>query len=395
MLKSQKLALRRSEIVQRLNQIADLDGDAVTEEIATEAGELRSELDTLETRYQSALASEGTTEERSDETGEDRELRALEGRASVGAIFAAALEKRQTDGAEAELQQHYRIGAHDVPINLLATPMETRAVTPAPTDTGRTERPVVQPVFAAGDAAFLGVGMPVVESGDSVHPVLTSRPTVGGPHKDSTAVAETTGSFTAEVLQPERMQASFFYRRADAARFPQMDAALRQALNSGLSEALDKEVIDQIVADVARTDAAAQDTFSTYRKRLVYDRIDGRFASGEGDIRVLVGSGTLAHMAGAYRSNNADDSAVDSVRRISGGVRVSAHVAAVAANKQDSIVRRGMRADAVAPLWRGVTLIPDEVTKAGTGEIVITAVLLAAFKVVRTDGFARIETQHA
>ena len=112
-------------------------------------------------------------------------------------------------------------------------------------------------------------------------------------------------------------------------------------------------------------------------------------------MRLLVGSATLAHMSGLYRGNSADDSAVDSVRRISGGLRVSPHVAAVASNKQDVIVRRGTRRDAVAPMWQGVQLIPDEITKAGTGEIVVTAVLLAAFKVLRTGGFARVQAQHA
>ena len=66
-----------------------------------------------------------------------------------------------------------------------------------------------------------------------------------------------------------------------------------------------------------------------------------------------------ASAAGLYRGNNADDSAVDSLRRISGGLRVSAHVAAVAGNKQDAIVRRGAREDAAVGLWQGVD-ITDE-----------------------------------
>ena len=93
--------------------------------------------------------------------------------------------------------------------------------------------------------------------------------------------------------------------------------------------------------------------------------------------------------------NNADDSAIDSLRRISGSVRISAHVAAVSANKQDAIVRRGSDDAAVAALWAGVTLIPDEVTGAKTGKIILTAVLQAAFKVTRTAGFSRIQVQHA
>ena len=41
----------------------------------------------------------------------------------------------------------------------------------------------------------------------------------------------------------------------------------------------------------------------------------------------------------------------------------------------------------MAPIWEGVTLIPDEITKAGTGQIVVTAVMLHAIKVLRSDGF--------
>ena len=59
------------------------------------------------------------------------------------------------------------------------------------------------------------------------------------------------------------------------------------------------------------------------------------------------------------------------------------------------IVRRGAADDAVAAMWPGIGLIPDEISGASKGEIRLTAVLLAAFKVLRTDGFARIETQHA
>ena len=49
----------------------------------------------------------------------------------------------------------------------------------------------------------------------------------------------------------------------------------------------------------------------------------------------------------------------------------------------------------VAPIWEGLSLIPDEVTKAASGQIVITAVLLHAVKVVRAAGFYKLQTQHA
>lgn len=338
-----------------------------------------------------ALVEEETPPEHRQDTPQGAELRSMLERADVGNIFAAVLEKRSTDGVEKELQDHYGIAAHAVPLEML----ETRAVTPAPANEGVTQAAIVQPIFHDGDANFLSVDLATVPVGAAVYPVLTTRPTVGGPHTDSTAVAETTGAFTAEMLEPARLQASFFYRRTDAARFAGMGEALRQALSSGLSEALDAQIIAQIIADVSQTTADAVDSFASYRKRLVYDQIEGRFASMEGDMRLLMGAPTLAHASGLYRTTTTDESAVDTLRRITGGVRVSPHIAAVAANKQDAIVRRGTRRDAVAALWQGVSLIPDEVSKASTGEVVITAILMYRAKVIRAGGFARVQAQHA
>ncbi len=401
MRKSVKLQLEQSTTRQALNAL--LAKDELTDEERSELDTLTKRMGEIETELRAALTADEADETRAREqfgevqrgaaeTPEARELRRLIDGANVGMIFSAAIEHRASiEGETGELQTELGLGANQVPLDLI----ETRAVTPAPGDTQANQQPIVMPVFAGGDAAFLSVAQPRVPVGEAVFPVLTSRPTVGGPHRDSTPVAETTGAFTADVLSPARLQASFFWKRTDAAKFGGMSDALRMALNSGLSEAMDQEVVDQIVADVARTDAGAVDTFATYRSKLVYGRLDGRFASGEGDIRILTGAATVSHMASLYRGNNADDSALDSIRRISGGVRVSALVAAVAGNKQDAIVRRGTRPDAVAPIWEGVTLIPDEITLASKGEIQVTAVMLAAFKVTRTDGFARMETQHA
>ena len=401
MRKSVKLQLEQSEKRQKINDL--LGKDELTDEERAELDTLTKRMGEIETELRAALTADEADETRAreqfgevqrgaSETPEAREMRRLVEGANVGLIFNAAIEHRASiEGETGELQAELGLGANQVPLDLI----ETRAVTPAPADTGASQQPIVMPVFAGGDAAFLSVSQPRVPVGDAVYPVLTTRPAVGGPHKDSTEVAETNGAFTADVLEPSRLQASFFWRRTDAARFAGMGEALRMALNSGLSEAMDQEVVDQIVTDVARTDAGAVDTFATYRNKLVYGRLDGRFASGEGDIRILTGAATVSHMAGLYRGNNADDSALDSIRRISGGVRVSALVAAVAANKQDAIVRRGTRPDGVAPIWEGVRLVPDEITLAKKGEIQVTAVMLAAFKVTRAAGFARMQTQHA
>ena len=314
-------------------------------------------------------------------------------------MLLGVLEHRQAVGATWELQRERGLGPNQIPLDLLRMPLdvETRAagVSPIPSDHEANQRPIVQPVYATGDSAFLGIRQDVVPSGDAVYPILSNRPTVGGPHTDGTDVDETAATWTSDVLQPNRIQASAIWRRTDASRFPGMQEALRESLNMALTEKMDAQMLAQLITDVGRTAVTAEDTFASYRKRLVYDRMDGRFATMESDIRLLMGSATMAHMSGEYRGNSADDSAVDSLRRVSGGVKLSAHIPGVAGDKQDVIVRRGSRDDAVIALWDGPIAIFDEITLSGSGSVELTVVQQLAWKVTRAAGFARIHTQHA
>ena len=330
----------------------------------------------------------------------ERELRALCGRANVGEIMTAVMERRSVDGATLEAQQAYGLGPNQVPLEMLR--LEERAVTPGPTSVATEEADVLPPVFATGAGAFLSIDRPIVPMGDAVYPVLTSRPSVGGPHSDSTDVGETTGGFTADLLGSERIQAGFIYRRMDALRFPAMDPALRQALNGGLEEKLDYEVIagtDGLLtgANLPNNNVAAVTTFADYISRFAYARVDGRFAAELGDLRTVAGATTYGHMGSVYRSNNADYSVVDSLMQKTAGVRVSAHVPAVtAAHKQNAVIRLGLRRDMVQPVWGGVTIIVDEYGElAGKGEIEVTAVLGMNTKILRADGFYKQQTQHA
>ncbi|MCY3671327.1 MAG: hypothetical protein OXH14_09635 [Alphaproteobacteria bacterium] len=364
-----------------------------------------AELGTSEPQLRAAIEAEGAeTRNRTADDGEGAELRALTERASLGAIFTAAIEHRTTDGPTAELQEHLKLAPNQIPLALLRDPkdsaivnvvgrngIERRAVTPAPSEVGQTQSTIIPGVFPRAAATWLSVDMPTVGVGDATFPVLTTNAAPGTPAKGA-AQAETTGAFTAELLTPGRIQASFFYNREDRARFMGMDEALRVNLSEALSDKLDAEVIAQIIADVSRTAASGAFDYAAY-KGLVYGQIDGTYAWGAEDIRVLVGAETLETMATTYLANSDSMSSLDQLSRRSGGVRVSAHIPAAANNKQDAIVRRGMRRDAVCATWEGIELIPDEVTKASTGQIVLTAVMLHAKKVLRADGFKRIEVQ--
>ena len=300
------------------------------------------------------------------------------------------------DGREAEIQKHFGLGANQVPLAML----ETRAVTPAPTNVGTDQMAVIPGVFPQSVAAFLGVDMPTVGVGEHVFPVLTKNAEVGTPAENA-AQAETTGSFSADVLSPSRLQASFFYSREDRARFAGMDEALRMNLSDALADALDKQILTGTAGLLTGTNLAnhavtSVTTYANYRSLFAYGRVDGTYAASVGDIRIVMGNETYGHAAGVFRSDNAGDrAALEDLMSVTGGVRVSAHVTNPSSERQNNIIRLGMRRDMVAPIWEGVTLISDEVTLAANGQIKVTAVMLYAVKILRAAGFYKQQAQIA
>ena len=393
---SQKIALEMSTKRETLNAL--LGEDEMSDEQRTEMGVLTTRMQDLEGEARAAIMAEGepTITYSTVADGEDRELRSLIDRANVGAIFEAALEHRATTGPEAEVQAHYRLAANSIPLPLL----ETRAVTPAPGQVAQNQAAIIPGVFPMSCAAFLGVDMPTVAVGEAIYPVLTTNAAAGTPAENDPQT-ETTGAFSADVLTPSRIQASFYYSREDRARFAGMDEALRTNLSDALADGLDKQIL--VGAEglftgtkLANHNVSAVTSYAGYRSELAYGRVDGKYAGSVGDLKIVMGAPTYGHAAGAFRSDNAGDrAALEDLMQVSGGVKVSAHVPAVASNKQNAVIRLGMRRDAVAPVWEGITLIPDEITKAANGQIVVTAVMLHAVKILRAEGFYKQQTQHA
>ena len=394
MTRRQKMELRASEIRTRLAEIGG--AEELTDELRGELDTLRNEYTDTERKIGALTVAEDKPEV-TEQGSEARELAALIADAEVGTIFEAVIEHRMTDGREAELQTHFGLAANSIPLAML---IEHRAVTPAPSAVGQTQAEIIPAVFPAGCAAFLGIDMPTVPVGEAVYPVLTTSATVNTPTENA-ASAETTGAFSAEVLSPSRLQASFFYSREDRARFRGMSEALRMNLSDALSDALDRQILVGTNGLLTGTNlpnhnASAVTSYASYRSQFAYGRVDGTYASGVGDIRSVVGQATYGHAAGVFRSTNAGDrAALEDLMSVTGGVKVSAHVAAVASNKQLAVIRLGSRRDMVAPIWEGITLIPDEITKASTGQIVVTAVMLHAVKILRKAGFYKQQAQHA
>ena len=350
MTRVQSIQLKQSEARQRLTALLD---DPDKENRQEEMGKISLEMRSLETELQAALQVETLPLEQRQDGPEAREMRSLEGRSNAGEIVDFALGRQPVEGATAELQQHHGLDSNMIPLALLrrqaweTSPLETRAVTPAPADVGTSQRQIIPYVFPDASAAFLGVAMPTVAVGEQSFPVLTSKLAVRTPAENADA-DETDGSFSAEVLAPSRIQASFFFSREDRARFAGMDQSLRENLNMGLQDGLDAAIIAGTNGllngtNLADNDVTDETTYALYRSQFVFSRVDGRFASVAGDIRVLMGSETYAHAASQYRGNADNVDALMSMMQATGGVRVSAHIPAASnANRQDALIRMGM-----------------------------------------------------
>ena len=399
----QGLQIKQSSIRESINTL--LGNDARTEAEQVELEKLTGEGQKIEPEIRAAIiASPDPAEIVLEGDAESRELARLTERANVGDILSATFEKRSTDGETSEIQKHYGLGAHQVPLSMLRInrAVEERAAATVPASIGdASQGEVITPIFSSGEGSFLGIERPTVPVGDAAYPVLSTMPDVKGPYSDSTEAGQTDATFVANALSPERLQASFSYRRTDAARFAGLDASLRLALSGGLEEALDDQAISGTdglltATNLPNNNVNTISTFALYLSGLLYGRVDGRYARTPSDIRMIVGQGTFAHASAAFKGNNSDESGVERLQEKSGGLMVSAHAPDVASNRQNALIRLGSaRGAAVQPMWEGVSLIVDEFTRSAYGEIVVHAVLLANFAITRKAQWHKQQTQHA
>ncbi len=296
------------------------------------------------------------------------------------------------------------MNGNQVPLELFAYgPVETRAAATITGDVQGNQQPVIRQVFPGSVSDFLMLDRPTVPTGDSLYPVISTGATVGTPAEEA-AQAESTGAFTVTTISPGRVQAAFRWQREEAARFLELESALRENLNEAVSSQLDGLVLNDTVNGLLgsagltqRTgDAGTAADFATHYE-LVFDAatIDGIYASMAGDVRVLYGPAGYAHAASVYRGNSSDQTALAALMAQSGGVMTSGHIPDAVSNDQAVIVRKGMRKDYCAPVWNGVELIFDEITSVDKGEIIITAIVLAGRKLIRSAGFARRAVQVA
>ena len=164
-------------------------------------------------------------------------------RANVGAVIEAVLSIAARDGAEREAQQAFGLAANQIPFDMLRGPRSKRAPSrPRPRPWAPSNPRSCNRIRAGrgGVSRHRPADRRYGRCGLSGAYLAADR---GGAARGQYRRTRHHGAYDADLLGPQRLQASFTYRRVDAARFRGMDQSLRAALNSGLEEALDKELV--------------------------------------------------------------------------------------------------------------------------------------------------------
>ena len=391
----QKLQVRQSEIREQLNTL--LGNDARTSDQQGELEKLTGEGQKIEPEIRAAIvATPDPQEVIVNGDAESLELRSLIADASPGRILAAVHSRRNTDGKEAELQQHFKVAGNEIPHRMI----EIRAATPAPTNVATQQAPILQPIFGQTGAAHLNIPMPSVPAGAATYPIISSRPTPETPAEGVTVTADIpAGSFTADLLKPQAAQAQIEFSREDAASFPSMSDALGKVIVDAVGFELDRQMLVHTTAGLltagltAPANPAALANFAAYRSA-INTQVNGREAGVASDCRILVGAKTYAHADTVFRTTDSELSALDWFAAKSVGVRVHTAVPAIVDKRQDAVIAKALgQQHAVMPTWSSIQLVTDEVTKLQKRLIVLTAIQLFAFKVLRADGFARVRFQ--
>ena len=389
MTKLQEIQLKQSELREKLNTLLNV--ETRTEAQETELRELTTQAQATEAELRAALVSEPPADEGTPAVdAEHRERVALATDARVGAVIAAAVNGRPLEGREAELHAAYGLsGGHVLPIAMFdvgrPAPVETRAVTPGVTSM-QTAAPTVPFAFERSAAASLGFTFPMVGAGQANYPVVSTAAPAGSVDKGGEALV-TAAAFRLDTRLPKRIAGAFEIRAEDTATFPDMERSLRESLMDSASNALDEGVFNgnnaggqlhglfMQAADVAV--AGSTETFTTGIARLAA-LVDGQFAYGWSDLRVVAGSSTFAVYASLF--NNAlkgDVSLWDYLAMKLGSLRVSNRVPDVAAMGQKMLVTMNAPMQPLRiPTWMGMEIIVDPYTQAGKGIKVCTATML-------------------
>ena len=240
---SVKLALRASEIRQKINELPVDDAEKRSPPYWPSFRRSRpstaSSLTAEAAEDNAAPSGEGLS-------AEERERRQLENRAELRQALYAVMNERALTGPEAELQQAVGLSGHAIPWELLAprhldagrAEHRVDAVSAAPSDSHLMQHSIIGRVFARSATMALGVAMPAVPVGQQNFPVISAGSDASVLAKDASVGDAGAATLTAHTISPTRLQVEYIFRREDQATLMGIEEALRRDLSGTLCRAI-------------------------------------------------------------------------------------------------------------------------------------------------------------
>ena len=432
----QKIEMRRSEVSQRLAELAAADG--LDETRSKELDALTAEFATLEKQWRAAELSEqahqvvqgggpsgpvgqSTQPAAKGEiahpmpTGHrDRELAELRSRVSLSKFVAAALDQRAVTGAEAEYAAAVIPGAEAgmIPLELL----EERTVqTSNITGTGPADqspgvwRPTLERVFQTPVTQMLGITQESVPMGQPVYPVVTDG---GAPSMLAEAAEDTTPddvTLTISSLEPRRLTAHMEFTGELQVQLPQIEEVMRRDMAASFRNEMERQVLvgDGTGVNVsgithgiaAATNPSAATTYQEYSS-LAAEAVDGIWANSVQDVRILMPIAAYTYGASLFQTTTTSESGLQMLMSQSAGIAASAHLpgtgSAGRSNTSDCYaIRNNGRTWAYMPVWSAFTTVRDPYSKATSGITRLISTAYWNFDVVRSQAIVALAVRSA
>jgi hypothetical protein len=342
------------------------------------------------------------------ETAEEKAEVELRSKVDFGRYVAASLAGTGvTSGAEGELNEHLGLAANQFPMDMLAPPVEKRALRDG--DSEVNARSWVDRVFADSAAMRLGISFNSVPAGTAAYPIMTAG---GNPAQRgrTQAAGEETYTFAVSELKPTRMAVHAIYSTEDSARVPGLSDAILRDMRSAIVEKTDRVIFRG--DDGANEDGADIDGLEdlTITERTITQTnkvkgpetlqaflhfVDGIYASGLTDLSVVAAQGANTLWYSTIHNSSADNQTVAKFLMDAGlSWMVRGHIESNTANGDFGAfigLARGMAGAGVAPVWNRGELVRDPYSNANKGEVKLTVNWLWNFGLVRAANFARIK----
>ena len=407
MLESQRIELR---LVELRSAIAAQPADG--EVAALEA--LTTEYRAADVRKAAAIITEAADLDAARAAGDldagQRELDGIGSNLQFRNYIQAAVDLRGADGAEAEWNAANQMGARQFPLAMLA-PARVQMRQNTDIDGQVNQSGWLDRLFAQASAMRLGISFQNVAQGISAYHTTTTGVTPGQRSRQQ-AAADSAWAVSVKTLEPKRNSVSLKYTVEDSARLPGLADAVRRDMSAGLTDAIDQAIfIGDNAATTAADDITGLNTYAgltevtlTQANKIkgpetlesFVNMVDGQHATSLADLNIVSSVGSYRLWEKTVINSAADNMTMAAFLRMAGmswGSRANIETNTAAGDFGAFVGRaRGIEGAGVAAIWGGSgTMIVDEITRAGEGEIVLTMHHLWAYDLPRASNFARLK----